>query len=621
MLNKYPVWKNILLVGILLLAVVYAAPNFYGDDPAVQISPPTGVKIDAALQDKVQKVLQADNLPPKALQSDGQELLIRFKDTDTQLKAKDVLKTLLGDDFTVAINLAPATPPWLMSLSAAPMKLGLDLRGGVYFALQVDVDAVVNQRLQGMVKNMSDAMRTADIRYAAVIQQKQGVLLGFRDPTNQANALALLQRQFPEMQFAQQNQGDRYQLIATWTPQGLSDLRQHTIEQFMTTLRNRVNELGVAEPVVQQQGADRIAVDLPGVQDTARAQQVLGGTSTLEFRLVDLINDPRTAAATGRVPPGSKLYKNTYTQQPMLLQDQIVLAGSSITNANASFGEDGRPSVNITLGGGGESYFHRVTGQNVGKPLAIVMVDTSMQSQVVNGQTVIIPKKVERVISSPIIQSALPSSFEITGLSDAQEARNLALMLRSGVLPAPSFIVEERTIGPQLGAENIHMGKISIAVGFILAVIFMALYYQVFGLIADLSLAVNLVLLVAVLSLTGMTLTLPGMAGIVLTLGLAVDANVLIFERIREELRNGMSPQASIHAGYERALATIIDANVTSLIAALVLFGIGTGPVKGFAVTLTLGLLTSMVTCLLYGRAMVNYFFGGKTLKKLPIGM
>lgn len=621
MLNKYPLWKNLLLVVILVFGFIYAAPNMYVEDPSVQISPPTGTKIDAAFVNKAQSILQSANLSFKSIQPQDKELLIRFFSTDTQLQARDVLKTSLGEDYTVAVNLASSTPNWLSRLGAQPMKLGLDLRGGVQFTLEVDIDSIVKQRLEALSKNMSDALRTAGIRYAAVIQQKNGVLLGFRDTDNQANALALIKRQFPELDNVVQNQGDRYQIISTWTEKGLNDMRQSAIDKTMTTLRNRVNELGVAEPVVQQQGTNRIVVELPGIQDTARAQQVLGGTATLEFRLVDLNHDPRTALSTGIAPAGSKIYMNTFNQQPILLHDQVVLSGNSITDAAASFGDDGRPSVNITLGGGGESYFHRITGQNIGKPLAIVYVETRVTNQMVNGKMTPVPKKVERVISAPIIQTALPSNFEITGLSDAQESRNLALMLRAGALPATIYVVESRTIGPQLGAENIHRGVISIVIGFILAIIFMAIYYGAFGVIADIALTMNLVLLVGVLSLLGMTLTLPGMAGIVLTVGMAVDANVLIFERIREELRNGASPQASIHAGYERALATIIDANVTTLIAALVLFGIGTGPVKGFAVTLSLGLLTSMLTGLMLGRALINAIFGGRSIKHLPIGI
>lgn len=618
MLNKYPLWKNLLLVVILLFGFIYAAPNLFGEDPAIQISAPTSAKADSSLINKISETLKTTALNPLSIQQDNQNLLIRFKDTDTQLKARDLLAKTLGDDYTVAVNLAPATPKWLLAVSALPMKLGLDLRGGIHFALEVDVNAVVKQRMEGIVKNVSDSLRDEKIRYAAVLQQQNQLTVAFRELAPETAALDLLKRQYPEMQITTQNQNGRYQLIGKWTDEGLNKVRQNAIDQTMTTLRNRVNELGVAEPIVQQQGPDRIAVDLPGVQDTARAQQILGGTATLDFRLVDMTNDPRMAA-TGIVPSGSHLYN--YDGRPILLKDQVILTGNSITDASASFGEDGRPSVSISLGGGGEGYFHRVTGENIGKPLAIVYVETKATTQVVNGKTVRVPHKVERVISVATIQSALPGHFQITGLGDPEEARNLSLLLRAGALPAPIYVVEERTIGPQLGAENIRMGVISIVAGFVLVALFMAFYYRVFGLIANVALTMNLVLVVALLSILGSTLTLPGMAGIVLTVAMAVDANVLIFERIREEMRLGLTPQASIHAGYERALATIIDANVTTLIVALVLFGVGTGPIKGFAITLTLGLLTSMLTGIMLTRAIVNTIFGGKNLTRLPIGI
>lgn len=622
MINKYPLWKNLLLVFILLLGLLYAAPNMFPDEPAVQISAPTGTKIEQTLIDKAAQTLKANDFKTKSIKVENQNLLIRFFDTDTQLKAKDLLTTTLGEDYTVAINLAPSTPQWLVNLGANPMKLGLDLRGGVHFALEVDIKTVIKQRMEGVVKNISDTLRHENIRYAAVVsrqvQNQNQVVIAFRDNATLTAAKPIVQRQFPELELKTQTQGGHYELVGQWTTEGLDKIRQSTIEQTMTTLRNRVNELGVAEPIVQQQGPDRIAVDLPGIQDTARAQQILGGTATLDFRLVDAVNDPSTAQS-GIAPAGSRIY--SYDNHPILLKDQVILTGTSITDASASFGEDGRPSVNISLGGGGESYFHRVTGENIGKPLAIVYVETKMNIQTINGQVIKTPRKVERVISVATIKSALPANFQITGLTDAQEARNLALLLRAGALPAPIYIVEERTIGPQLGAENIHMGLVSIIVGFLAAVVFMAVYYRVFGLIANIALAANLVLLVALLSLLGMTLTLPGMAAIVLTVAMAVDANVLIFERIREELRNGASPQASIHAGYERAFATIVDANVTTLIVALVLFGIGTGSIKGFAVTLSFGLLTSMLSGIMLTRALVNTIFGGRTLKKLPIGI
>lgn len=620
MLNKYPFWKNSLLLVMLLLGLFYAAPNLFPEQPAVQISPATTlVNADmAALQNKVNALLISKQISPLREERDKQTILLRFNNTDTQLKAKDILSAALGDNYTVAVNLLSSVPRWMQMLGALPMKLGLDLRGGVHFALEVDINNLIVQRLQGLAKNIAQNLQQEHIRYTQLIPQGQQLAILFNNAKDLAQAKFLLQRQFSAFEFASSDIKPN-QLIVKWTDQGLTSLRQLAIEQTMNTLRNRINELGVAEPIVQQQGSNRIIVDLPGVQDIVRAQEILGGTATIEFRLVDVKHDPAAAAKSGIIPSGSQLYQ--YENQPVLLDKQVILTGNSITDASTSFDDSGRSAVSISLGGGGEAYFHQITGENIGKPLAIVYVETKNSIKEINGKMIHVPHKLERVISIARIQTALPPNFQVTGLTNPQEALNLALLLRAGVLPAPIYVVEQRTIGPQLGAENIHKGVISIVVGFILAVIFMAIYYGVFGLIADIALALNLVLLVALLSLLGMTLTLPGMAGIVLTVGMAVDANVLIFERIREELRNGLSPQASIHAGYDRALITIIDANVTTLIVALILFGVGTGSIKGFAVTLTLGLLTSMLTGIMVTRAVVNACYGGRPLKRLPIGI
>ncbi len=620
MLNKYPLWKNVLLLVLVLLGFVYAAPNLFPEQPAVQISPTTAMaNVDMdTLQTKVNTLIKSAAIHPLSEALAKQTILLRFSNTDTQLSAKDILSADLGDDYTVAVNLLSTTPRWMQAIGALPMKLGLDLRGGVHFALEVDIDNLIVQRMQGLTKSIAENLRQANIRYAELTPKEKQLDILFRDTANLEHAKALLQRQFPAFEFTTSIATNRNQLAAQWTSQGLNSLRQLAIEQTINTLRNRINELGVAEPIVQQQGSNRILVDLPGVQDIARAQQILGGTATIEFRLVDVTHDPRTAQL-GKLPPGAQLYQ--YQNQPVLLNKQVILAGSSITDAATSFDESGRSAVSISLGGGGEAYFHQVTGENIGKPLAIVYVETKSRAKLVNGKIVHIPHKVERVISIANIQTALPPNFQVTGLTNTQEALNLSLLLRAGALPAPIYVVEQRTIGPQLGAENIHKGIISIVVGFVLAVVFMAIYYGIFGVIADIALALNLVLLVALLSLLGMTLTLPGMAGIVLTVGMAVDANVLIFERIREELRNGVSPQASIHAGYDRALITIIDANVTTLIVALILFGVGTGSIKGFAVTLTIGLLTSMLTGIMVTRALINICYGGRPLKRLPIGI
>lgn len=620
MLNKYPLWKNIFLLVLLLLGFIYAAPNLFPEQPAVQISPSTAIMhVDLeALQVKVNELIKTMHISPLSEELNHQTLLLRFSNTDTQLKAKDILASALGDNYTVAVNLISSTPRWMQAIGAAPMKLGLDLRGGVHFALEVDINNLIAQRIQGLAKNINENLQQARIHYAELIPKENQLTILFRDTNQLKKAKNLLQQQFPGFDFTEAMDNSK-KLVVVWTKQGLNSLRQLALDQTINTLRNRINELGVAEPIVQQQGSNRILVDLPGVQDIARAQQILGGTATIEFRLVDTTHDPHLAEVNNAIPAGSQLYQ--YENQPVLLSKQVILTGNSITDASTSFDESGRSAVSISLGGGGESYFHQVTGENVGKPLAIVYVETKSSVKVVHGKMIHVPRKVERVISIARIQTALPPNFQVTGLTNPQEALNLSLLLRAGALPAPIYVVEQRTIGPQLGAENIHKGIISIVVGFILAVVFMAFYYGIFGVIADIALALNLVLLVALLSLLGMTLTLPGMAGIVLTVGMAVDANVLIFERIREELRNGVSTQSSIHAGYDRALITIIDANVTTLIVALILFGVGTGSIKGFAVTLTIGLLTSMLTGIMITRALINACYGGRPLKRLPIGI
>lgn len=620
MLNKYPLWKNSLLLLLLILGFIYAAPNLFPEQPAVQISPSAAIMHVnlKALQAKVNALIKTVQISPSSEALNQQTLLLRFNNTDTQLKAKDILSAALGDDYTVAVNLLSSTPRWMQAIGASPMKLGLDLRGGVHFALEVDINNLIAQRMQGLAKNINENLQQARIRYTELIPKEKKLSILFRDTNSLMQAKSLLQEQFPAFEFIEATDNPK-QLVVVWSKQGLNSLRQLAIDQTINTLRNRINELGVAEPIVQQQGNNRILVDLPGVQDIARAQQILGGTATIEFRLVDTIHDPHLALVNNAAPAGSQLYH--YENQPVLLNKHVILTGNSITDASTSFDESGRSAVSISLGGGGESYFHQVTGENVGKPLAIVYVETKSRVKVVNGKMTHIPRKVERIISIARIQTALPPNFQVTGLTNPQEALNLSLLLRAGALPAPIYVVEQRTIGPQLGAENIHKGIISIVVGFILAVVFMAVYYGVFGVIADIALALNLVLLVALLSLLGMTLTLPGMAGIVLTVGMAVDANVLIFERIREELRNGVSPQSSIHAGYDRALITIIDANITTLIVALILFGVGTGSIKGFAVTLTIGLLTSMLTGIMITRALINACYGGRPLKRLPIGI
>jgi preprotein translocase subunit SecD len=619
-LNRSPWWKKILVLVVVILAFIYAAPNLYGEDPAVQVSAAnTSATVNSNTVTTIEQALQAAQISDKAVQIEPRSLLIRFTSTDVQLKAKDIIQQALGDNYLVALNLAPSTPDWLKSLGAMPMKLGLDLRGGVHFLMQVDVDSVLKQRVEGDVHNISQTLRDERIRYSGLSREGGNTIaIQFRTQDILDDAYHVLAQRFTEFAWTKNTTGGNFTLTGTLDPVALQHIHQDTLDQAMNTLRNRVNELGVSEAVVQQQGASRVAIDLPGIQNTTEAKNILGKTATLEFHMVDTEHDVANAVG-GVAPPDTHLY---YDQgRPVLLKNEIILRGSSITSAVSGFGEDGRASVNVRLGGGGESLFTRTTAENIGKPMAVLYVEVKSVPKEVNGQKTIEYQTDRRIISVATIQSALGNSFQVTGLASQDEARTLALLLRAGALPAPVTIIEERQVGPSLGKQNIHMGLLSVEVGFIFVVLFMALYYSVMGVIADLALAMNLVLIVAILSLLGATLTLPGIAGIVLTVGMAVDANVLIFERIREELRNNMGIQASIHAGYERALTTIIDANMTLLIVALVLFNLGSGAVKGFAVTLTIGLITSMFTAIAGTRVIVNALYGGRIVKRISIGM
>ncbi|CCD06097.1 SecYEG protein translocase auxillary subunit [Legionella pneumophila subsp. pneumophila] len=607
-----------MLIVIAVIGFVYAIPNLYTENPVVQISAGTDEDTET-IKNQVESILKNANMDYKSLvvERDGVEVV--FSSTDSQLLARDVIKNSLGSDYTVALNLAPSTPAWLEAIHADPMKQGLDLRGGVHFLLEVDVESVISRRYEGIMKNIGQELREAGIRYSGIrYLSDKGIELRFRDSDSMENALVELRQKISDVVFVKTK--TQNSILGAISPAELNSIRQNTIEQTMSILRNRVNELGVGEAVVQQQGATRVAVDLPGIQDAARAKQILGGTATLEFHLVDQENDPFIAKQTGVVPVNDKLYM--MDGHPILLKRQVVLSGDSITSAVSSFDQQtASPSVQIQLGGGGESLFTKVTRENIGKRMAIVFVETKTTTQTINGEEKRVTKKEERVISAPVIQNALGSNFQITGLTDSKEASNLALLLRAGALPAAIYPVEERTVGPTLGKENIRRGLISLEVGMGLILVLMLVYYHFFGLIADIALMLNLVFLCALLSIIDATLTLPGIAGIVLTVGMAVDANVLIYERIREELRNGLSPQAAIHAGYERAFSTILDANVTTLIVAIILFAVGTGPVRGFAVVLSLGLLTSMLTGITYTRAIVNWYYGGRNVKKLSIGI
>ena len=618
MQNKYPLWKNLMLIGIVLIGLVYALPNLYSEDPVLQISSQLS-EVPEKLEENVRKLLDAAHIKYSGLTASDAYVNVRFSSTDAQLLARDTIKNGLGSHYTVALNLAPSTPNWLRMLRAEPMKQGLDLRGGVHFLLDVDVDSVVHRRYEGLTKNIGQELRESGIRYAGIryIADK-GIDVRFRTADAQNNALADLEQKIPSLEFHKANES--LAVRGSLSAAELNTIRQNTIEQTMSILRNRVNELGVGEAVVQQQGATRVSVDLPGIQDAARAKQILGGTATLQFHLVDSDNNPEIAKQTGAVPISSKLYM--MDGRPILLKRQVVLSGDSITSATSSFDQQtASPDVQLQLGGGGESFFTKVTRENIGKRMAIVYVESKTILKTVNGKVIRTTEREERVISAPVIQSALGSNFQITGLTDSKEASDLALLLRAGALPAAIYPVEERTVGPTLGKENIQRGMISLEVGMGLILVLMLVYYRIFGLVANIALLLNIILLGALLSMIGATLTLPGIAGIVLTVGMAVDANVLIYERIREELRHGLSPQAAIYAGYERAFSTILDANITTLIVGIVLFSVGTGPVRGFAVTLSLGILTSMLTGVTYTRAIVNAIYGSRNVNKLSIGI
>lgn len=621
LLNRYPLWKYILIVVVIIAAFIYVLPNLYFKYPAIQIrAANASVLVDNNTVTTIKKALETANLTFQNRQFEDHTLIFRFSSTDVQLKAKDIVQQALGDNYLVALNLSSAIPGWLRGMSATPMKLGLDLQGGVHFLLQVDIDSVLKQRIEGDLRSVGQVLRDEHIRYTGITRRGDNqIILQFRVQDMLDNAYDSISRRYPEFVWAKQTKTESLMLEGTLSPAALFQVRQEILEQTMNTLRNRVNELGVSEATVQQQGENRVAVDLPGIQDTAEAKNILGKTATLELHLVDIEHDAALTAKEGVAPPDTRLY--AINGQPILLKNEIVLRGSSIVSARSGFGEDGRPNVEVRLGGGGESLFTKRTAENIGKPMAIVYVEVKSTSKMENGKRTIQYQTERRIISAPTIQSVLGNNFQITGLVNAEEARTLALLLRAGALPATVSYIEERQIGPTLGEQNIRMGVLSVEVGMGLVVVFMALYYGVMGLIADLALAMNLVLIVALLSLLGATLTLPGIAGIVLTVGMAVDANVLIFERIREEIRRGMGIQASIHAGYDRAFVTIVDANVTTLIVTMILFSLGSGAVKGFAITLTIGLLTSMFTAIMGTRAVVNLLYGGRPLKRISIGI
>lgn len=621
MLNRFPIWKNVTIVLVFLIGLLYALPNLFGSDPSIQVNASRGAEISDLTVSKIEQKLNQAEIVSKSIEQLEESLLVRFDNAEQQLKAADLIKDKLGDDFTVALNLAPSTPAWLESINALPMYLGLDLRGGVHFLLEVDMKAAIKQAIDRYSGDIRYALRNATpaIRYLSIKNEDDGVLIKFRDAETRDKAEALIGSEFRALELKSVEEGAGFQLRATVPDSELREIKRFALAQNITTLRNRVNELGVAEPVIQQQGDSRIVVQLPGVQDTARAKEILGATATLEFRMVDFENDAQSVEASGRVPLGSKLYHER-NGRPVLLKRRIIVTGDQVIDAKSGLEQQsGSAAVFITLDGVGAKKMGKTTQKNIGNPMAVVFIENKTETRLVNGQKVKVKRKVEEVINVATIRGAFSKSFQITGLDNTAEARNLALLLRAGALAAPVDIVEERTVGPSLGQDNIDQGFNSVMIGFALVLVFMAVYYKVFGLVANVALAMNLVLLVAILSLLQATLTLPGIAGIVLTVGMAVDANVLIYERIREEVRNGNTPQASIFSGYEKAFSTIFDANITTLIAALVLFGFGSGPVKGFAVTLSIGILTSMFTSILGTRMLINLIYGGRRVEKLSI--
>ncbi|HID50016.1 MAG TPA: protein translocase subunit SecD, partial [Chromatiales bacterium] len=593
-MNRYPLWKYLLLGVVLLVGIVYALPNVYGTDPAIQISGSRTAQVDMSTLSQVSNLLQGNRIPVKDIDLDAQGLLVRFHNVEDQLKSADLVRTILGGEYTVALNLASATPAWLDQLNAKPMYLGLDLRGGLYFLMEVDTETVMRQAYERYVNDLRGLLRNQKIRYLSITQRGDTISLKFRKPELRDQAVRAIRSEYRELVLNETDADGAYLIRARLDDPTLRELRKGAPQQNVITLRNRVNELGVAEPVIQQQGDNRIVVQLPGIQDSALAKRILSATATLEFRLVDVEHSLQDALA-GKVPPGSRLYRER-NGQPVLLKKRVIITGDRITGASSGFDQEtGGPAVFINLDGAGARAMADTTKKNIKKPMAVVYIEHKSETREVNGKLVNVTRKVEEVINVATIQSVFSKRFQITGL-ELQESRELALLLRAGALAAPVRIIEERTIGPSLGQENIDKGTRSVMIGMLFVVIFMVLWYRGFGLVADVALLVNLVLIVAVLSMLQATLTLPGIAGIVLTVGMAVDANVLIFERIREELRNGNTPQSSINAGYEKALSTIADANITTLIAAVVLYVFGTGPIKGFAITLSIGILTSMFT-------------------------
>lgn len=605
-----------MVVLVIAIGCFYAVPNLFGEDHAVQVVATRGAEVTASTQARVNELLASKGIAVKRSELEKGQLLVRVQSADQQLLAKEVIAEALGDKFTVALNLAPATPQWLESMGGSPMKLGLDLRGGVHFLMEVDMGEAIRKMEEAKVADFRSQLREEKIRYAGIRINAQGIEIKFRDAESVASAERFLKSRSNDMVFSDVSKGEDFALQAVMSEAYLKQVKEEALQQNITTIRNRVNELGVSEPVVQRQGAERIIVELPGVQDTARAKEILGATASIEFHMVDDKADANAVQA-GRVPAGSEVYQRREGGQ-VVLKKEVMLTGDHITGAQPSFDQYSRPQVSINLDAKGGTIFSNVTKDNIGKPMATLFIEYKDSGQR-NADGSVKMLKIEEVISVATIQARLGRNFVITGLSHG-EAQNLALLLRAGALIAPVSIVEERTIGPSLGAENIESGVQAMIWGMAVVLIFMLVYYRGFGLIANLALTANLVMVVGVMSMIpGAVLTLPGIAGMVLTVGMAVDGNVLIYERIREELRAGRSVQQAIHEGYGNAFSTIADANITTFITALILFAVGTGAIKGFAVTLMIGIATSMFTAIVGTRTIVNAMWGGKRMKTLSI--
>lgn len=612
-MNKLPIWRAIVMVVALAFGLLYTLPNFFGEAPAVQVSSAKStVKVDQETADRVSRGLQIAGIPAEAVALEGTSVRIRLPDTDTQLKAKDAIDKALNTDpkdprFVVALNLVSSSPGWLSAMRALPMYLGLDLRGGVHFLLQVDMPAALSKRMDVLVTDTRTLLRDKNLRHSGIGRSPQGIEIRFREADTRQKSRELLNTQIPDLNWAEASLGGELALIGTMRPETEKRVRDYALKQNITTLSNRVNELGVAEPVIQQQGPERIVVQLPGVQDTAKAKDILGRTATLEIRMVEDSLEALNALATGRTPAGLEVFTER-GGGPILLKREVILTGESLTDAQAGFDSQnpGEPAVHLSLDSKGARVFRDVTRESIGRRMAILLVE----------------KGKGEVVTAPVIRSEIPGGrVQISGRMTTTEAADVALLLRAGSLAAPMEIIEERTIGPSLGADNIKKGFNSTLYGFIAVGIFMMAYYLIFGAFSVAALSVNLLLLFAILSLLQATLTLPGIAAIALTLGMAVDANVLINERVREELRNGLSPQAAIQQGYDRAWATILDSNVTTLIAGVALLVFGSGPVRGFAVVHCLGILTSIFSAVFFSRGLVNLWYGGKKkLAKLSIG-